>query len=196
MPVVECDPSVARRTLEEAGIPVDEGNTEHEQWRVSTDDATAVAYEDKVVVQGASPEDLLGHLREGSGRAHVYFDGGSRGNPGPAAIGWVIVTDQGIVAEEGRQIGTATNNQAEYEALVNGLKAAVRAGFDELNIRGDSELIVKQIRGEYDVNNPTLREYRIEAMEQLADVDSWDIQHVPREVNDRADALVNEAFDE
>lgn len=195
MPVVECDPSNARRRLEDEGIEIEDGNTEHERWRASHSGATAVAYDDKVVVQGASPEDILAYLREESGRAYVYFDGGSRGNPGPAAIGWVIVTDDGIVAEEGRRIGDATNNQAEYEALVSGLEAAVHAGFDDLQVRGDSELIVKQLRGEYAVNDPTLREYRVRAMELLSQVESWDISHVPREANDRADALVNEAFD-
>lgn len=196
MPVVECDPREARHRLEAAGVPIAEGNTDHEHWRARHQGATAVAYDDKVVVQGSTPESLLGHLREESGEAYVYFDGGSRGNPGPAAIGWVIVTDAGIVAEDGRRIGDATNNQAEYEALLAGVQAATDAGFDELHIRGDSELIVKQIRGEYDVNDPTLREYRIDVMSALQAVDRWDVQHVPREANDRADALVNQAFDD
>ncbi len=195
MPVVECHPEAARERLEAAGIEVAPGNTEHERWRADHGDATAVAYDDKVVVQGASPEALLGHVREGSGRAYVYFDGGSRGNPGPAAIGWVIVTDDGIVAEEGRRIGDATNNQAEYRALIAGLETAVATGFDELQVRGDSELIVKQVRGEYDVNDPMLREHRLTVRELLDRVDDWEIQHVPRAVNDRADALVNEALD-
>lgn len=195
MPVVECDPDAARRRLEDAGIPIEAGNTEHEHWRAAQEGATAVAYDDKVVVQGGAPESLLGHLREESGRAYVYFDGASRGNPGPAAIGWVVVTDDGIVAEGGRRIGEATNNQAEYEALLAALAAAVTAGFDELHVRGDSELIVKQLRGEYDVHDPTLREYRLSAMERLQEVEAWDIQHVPRSVNDRADELANEALD-
>lgn len=195
MPVVECNPAAVRERLEAAGIDVASGNTEHERWRAEHAGATAVAYDDKVVVQGESPESLLGHVQDGSGRAYVYFDGGSRGNPGPAAIGWVVVTDDGIVAEAGRRIGDATNNQAEYRALVAGLETAVAAGFDKLRVRGDSELIVKQIRGEYDVNDPTLREHRLTARELLDRVDEWEIQHVPREVNDRADALVNEALD-
>lgn len=195
MPVVECDPDTARQRLDEAGLDIEDGNTAHERWRVQHDGATAVAYDDKVVVQGGQPESLMGHLRSESGDAYVYFDGASRGNPGPAALGWVIVNDAGIVAEGGRRIGTATNNQAEYQALLAGLQAAVDAGFDSVHIRGDSELIVKQLRGEYQVRNPTLREYRIEAMELLQDVETWDIQHVPRSVNDRADDLANEALD-
>lgn len=195
MPVIECDPAEARRRLEAAGVDTDNGNTEHELWRATYEGGTAVAYHDKVVVQGSSPAALTGLLRDESGRAYLYFDGGSRGNPGPSAIGWVIVTDDGVVAEDGKRIGDATNNQAEYQALLAGLRAAIGAGFDDLHIRGDAELVVKQIRGEYDVNNPTLRSYRVEALELLQDVESWEIQHVPRSVNERADTLVNEALD-
>ena len=195
MPVIECDVEAARARLEEASVSVEEGNTDHERWRASRGDATAVAYDDKVVIQGSDPQDLEALLREGGGRAHVYFDGGSRGNPGPAAIGWVIVTGDGIVAENGETIGTATNNQAEYEALIAGLEAARDYGYDEVHVRGDSELIVKQVRGEYDTNNPELREKRVTVRELLSSFDEWTLEYVPREVNDRADGLVNEALD-
>ncbi|ADB61464.1 ribonuclease H [Haloterrigena turkmenica DSM 5511] len=195
MPVIECDVETARARLEEAGVSVESGNTDHERWRVSRGSATAVAYDDKVVIQGSNPQDLEALLRESGGRAHVYFDGGSRGNPGPAAIGWVIVTGDGIVAEDGETIGTATNNQAEYEALIAGLKAARDYGYDEVHIRGDSELIVKQVRGEYDTNNPELREKRVTVHELLGAFDEWTLEYVPREVNERADGLVNEALD-
>lgn len=196
MPTIECDVEVARERLESAGADVEEGNTEHERWRAELGDAVAVAYDDTVVVQGARPLDIEAVLRDGGGRAHVYFDGASRGNPGPAAVGWVIVTDEGIVAEEGERIGTATNNQAEYEALVRALEAADDIGFDEVRVRGDSELIVKQIRGAYDVNDPDLREKRVRAVGLLDRFEEWSIQHVPREINDRADQLANEAFDD
>ncbi|ELY64429.1 ribonuclease HI [Natrinema versiforme] len=196
MPVIECDVETARERLEAAGVTVDSGNTDHERWRASRGGATAVAYDDKVVIQGAEPREIEALLREDGGRAHVYFDGGSRGNPGPAAIGWVIVTGDGIVAEDGETIGTATNNQAEYEALIAGLEAARDYGYDEVHVRGDSELIVKQVRGEYDTNNPELREKRVTAHEILQAFDEWTLEYVPREVNDRADGLVNEALDQ
>ncbi|WP_265111950.1 ribonuclease HI [Halosolutus halophilus] len=196
MPVIECDVDAARDRLEEAGVTVEPGNTDHERWRASRGDATAVAYDDKVVIQGGTPRDLEALLREGGGRAHVYFDGAARGNPGPAAIGWVIVTGDGIVAEGSERIGRATNNQAEYEALVAALEAARDYGYDEVHLRGDSELIVKQVRGEYDTNNPELREKRVTVRELLAAFDEWTLEHVPREVNDRADKLANEALDQ
>jgi ribonuclease HI len=201
MPVIECDVDAAREALADAGATIDAGNTDHERWRATRGDATAVAYDDKVVVQGSTPRDieavLRGNTDDGSagGRAHCYFDGACRGNPGQASIGWVIVTDDGIVAEGGETIGRATNNQAEYEALLGVLEAAGDYGFDELQIRGDSELIVKQVTGEYSVNDPELREYRVRVRELLAAFDDWDISHVPREVNDRADDLANEALD-
>jgi ribonuclease HI len=196
MPTVECDVEVARERLADAGATVEPGNTDHERWRAELGDATAVAYDGKVVVQGARPMDIEAVLREGGGRAHVYFDGASRGNPGPAAVGWVVVTDDGIVAEGGERIGTATNNQAEYEALRRALSAADRMGFDEVRARGDSELIVKQVRGAYDVNDPDLREKRVEVMSLLSGFDDWSLQHVPREINERADELANEALDD
>ncbi|ELZ20435.1 ribonuclease HI [Natrinema limicola] len=196
MPVIECDVETARERLEDAGVSVESGNTDHERWRASRGGATAVAYDDKIVIQGSDPRDLEALIREGGGRAHVYFDGGSRGNPGPAAIGWVIVTGDGIVAEGGETIGTATNNQAEYEALIAGLEAARDYGYDEVHVRGDSELIVKQVRGEYDTNNPDLREKRVTVHELLAAFDEWTLEYVPRDVNERADGLVNEALDQ
>ncbi|OLZ40849.1 ribonuclease H [Natrinema saccharevitans] len=196
MPVIECDVETARERLEDAGVTVESGNTDHERWRASRGSATAVAYDDKVVIQGSEPREIEALLREGGGRAHVYFDGGSRGNPGPAAIGWVIVTGDGIVAEDGETIGTTTNNQAEYEALIAGLEAARDYGYDEVHVRGDSELIVKQVRGEYDTNDPDLREKRVTVHELLREFDEWTLEYVPREVNDRADGLANEALEE
>ncbi len=197
MPVVECDPDRARERLVEAGVAVAPGNTDHERWRAEYGGATAVAYDDKVVVQGATPERLVGLLADGGGRAHVYFDGAARGNPGPAAVGYVVVSASGgIAAEGGERIGRATNNQAEYDALIRGLEVARDHGFEEVHCRGDSELVVRQVRGEYDVNDPELRERRVRVRELLAGFDEWAVDHVPRDVNDRADDLANEALDE
>jgi ribonuclease HI len=196
MPSVDSDPDAARRRLERAGVDIDPGNTEYERWRAARGDAVAVAYDDKVVVQGARPADLLGVLRDGGGRAHVYFDGASRGNPGPAAVGYAVVTSEGIVAEGGERIGETTNNRAEYEALIRALEVARDHGFDQVDVRGDSELVVKQVRGEWNVNDPGLRERRVTAGELLSGFDRWSLEHVPREINDRADSLANEALDD
>jgi ribonuclease HI len=196
MPVVECDPAAARARLEDAGVDVASGNTDHELWRAEHAGATAVAYEGKVVVQGGSPDRLVGLLRDGGGRAHVYFDGASRGNPGPAAVGYAVVTSDGIVAEGGQRIGRATNNQAEYEALLTALEVAADFGFGEIHLRGDSELIVKQVKGAWNTNDPELRERRVRARELLDRFDEWTLEHVPREINERADQLANEALDD
>jgi ribonuclease HI len=196
MPTVECDVDLARERLEDAGVEVKPGNTDHERWRAERGDATAVAYDGKVVIQGSSPADLEALIRDGGGRAHVYFDGGSRGNPGPAAVGWVIVTGDGIVAEGGHTIGRATNNQAEYEALIRALRVARDYGFDEVDVRGDSELIVKQVRGEWNANDPDLREHRVTVRELLTAFEDWSLEHVPREINERADELANDALDD
>ncbi len=196
MPVIECDVETARERLESAGIAVDGGNTDHERWRATSDGATAVAYDGKVVIQGAEPARLEGVLREGGGRAHCYFDGASRGNPGPAAIGWVIVDSSGIVTEGGERVGETTNNRAEYDALVRVLERAADYGFSTVEVRGDSQLVVEQVRGAWQTNDPALRERRVRVRELLDRFDDWSIEHVPREVNERADARANEAFDE
>ncbi|GGL32598.1 ribonuclease H [Halarchaeum grantii] len=197
MPVIDCDPDVARERLDAADADVTEGNTEHERWRATVGDATVVAYDDQVVVQGASPMDALAVIEEHGGRVHGYFDGASRGNPGPAAVGWVLVSPgDGIVAEGGATIGTMTNNRAEYEALLAVLEAAVDFGFDEIELRGDSQLVAKQVTGEWDTNDPDLRERRVRARELLSEFDDWSITHVPREVNERADELANDALDD
>ncbi len=201
MPVIECDVEAARAALAEAGVEVEPGNTDHERWRAHRGDATAVAYDGKVVVQGGDPG-AIERLLRGTGvigataeRAHVYFDGAARGNPGPAAVGWAVVSADGVVEEGGKRIGRATNNRAEYEALVHALQAARELGFERIDARGDSELVVRQVRGEYDTNDPTLRELRVTVRELLADFEEWSLEHVPRSVNERADQLANEALD-
>jgi len=197
MPVIECDETTARERLADAGLDIQQGNTDHERWRVEYGGATAVAYDGKVVVQGDGTAQLEALLRgNDGGRVHAYFDGASRGNPGPASVGYVLVDDSGIVTEGGETIGTATNNQAEYQALIRAVEVARDYGFDDVHIRGDSELIVKQVRGEWDTNDPELRENRVRVRELLTDFDDWQIEHVPREINDRADQLANDALDD
>jgi len=173
MPTIECDPDLAADRLREAGLSIEPGNTPHEAWRAERDGAVAVAYDDKVVVQGSDPSSLTMLLQEGGGRAHVYFDGASRGNPGPAAVGWVIVTSDGIAADGNGRIGETTNNDAEYQELIRSLEAARDCGLDEVDLRGDSQLIVKQVRGEWDANEPTLRERRVRVRELLREFDRW-----------------------
>jgi ribonuclease HI len=129
-------------------------------------------------------------------RATLYTDGGSRGNPGPAAYAYVLETDDGTVLDaRGETIGIATNNVAEYRALVEGLEAAARAGVDELEVVSDSELLVKQMRGEYKVKNAALRELSLEAARRARAVGKVTYRAVRRESNVLADRLVNEALD-
>jgi len=126
----------------------------------------------------------------------VNVDGGARGNPGPAAIAAVIQDDGGeVLAEHGERIGRATNNVAEYKALLLGIERAAALGASELELVGDSELVVKQVKGEYKVKDATMRELHGEVKKALQGFDSWSIRHVRREHNAEADRLVNEALD-
>jgi ribonuclease HI len=126
----------------------------------------------------------------------VHVDGGARGNPGPAAIGVVVTSTEGDdVAEVAETIGTATNNVAEYRALLRGIELAREHGADELEIYGDSELVVKQVRGEYKVKDAGLKPLHAEVRSALASVGSWSFDHVRRENNADADLLVNQALD-
>ena len=196
MPTIECDVDRAADQLRAEGVDIESGNTPHEQWRAERDGAVAVAYDNKVVVQGAEPSSITLLLEDGGGRAHVYFDGACRGNPGPAAVGWLLVSSDGVVAEGNDRIGETTNNDAEYQALIRALEAARDYGLDEVDVRGDSQLIVKQVRGEWDANEPPLRERRVRVRELLRAFDRWSLEHVPREINSRADELANDAFNE
>jgi ribonuclease HI len=129
-------------------------------------------------------------------KATLYTDGGARGNPGPAAFAYVLETDDGTVLDaRGEPIGVATNNVAEYRALVEGLGAAARVGVDELEVVSDSELLVKQMRGEYKVKNAALRELSLEAARLGRQIGSVRYRAVRREHNELADRLVNEALD-
>ena len=128
----------------------------------------------------------------GNGFVSVWIDGGSRGNPGPSAIGVVIRDENGESLEEiGRSVGTKTNNVAEYMALIEGLGAAARQGACEVEIVSDSELLVKQMQGEYRVKNDIIKSLYDEAKEKSAWFAKVRFRHVPREENSRADAIVN-----
>ena len=126
----------------------------------------------------------------------VNVDGGARGNPGPAAIGAVLRDAAGEILEErAERIGRATNNVAEYRALLAGIELASRHGADELELVGDSELVVRQVEGRYKVKDATMKELHAEVKRALAGFGSWSIRHVRREQNADADRLVNAALD-
>lgn len=129
-------------------------------------------------------------------RLTVNVDGGARGNPGPAAIGVVVQSSEGDVLEErGERIGKATNNVAEYRALLLGIERAAELGASELELVGDSELVVRQVKDEYKVKDATLRELHSEVKRALRPFENWSIRHVRREHNAEADRLVNDALD-
>ena len=126
----------------------------------------------------------------------VNVDGGSRGNPGPAAIAAVVQEPGGGVLEESAEpIGRATNNVAEYRALLLGIERAAALGATELELVGDSELIVRQVEGRYKVKDATMKELHAQVRQALAGFEDWSIRHVRRELNSEADRLVNEALD-
>jgi len=129
-------------------------------------------------------------------RLTVNVDGGARGNPGPAAIG-VVVRDAGgeVLEKLGERIGVATNNVAEYRALLRGIELAGEHGASELELVGDSELVVRQVEGRYKVKNAGMKELHEEVKRALRGFDSWSIRHVRRAENADADRLVNEALD-
>jgi len=129
-------------------------------------------------------------------KARLSTDGGARGNPGPAAYGYVLETDDGtVLAAHGEAIGVATNNVAEYRALVEGLRKAVEVGVDELEVVSDSELLVHQMRGEWKIKNEALKVLWGEAQELADELGKVRYTAVRREHNELADSLVNEALD-
>jgi ribonuclease HI len=129
-------------------------------------------------------------------KAKLFTDGGSRGNPGPAAFGYVLEADDGtVLAAHGETIGVATNNVAEYRGLVAGLAKAVELAVPEVEVVSDSELLVKQMRGEYKVKNEALRELSLQAARLARQLDKVEYRHVLREHNELADRLLNEALD-
>jgi ribonuclease H / adenosylcobalamin/alpha-ribazole phosphatase len=139
-------------------------------------------------------------MNVGSGNGSSYrlqADGAARGNPGPAAFGYVIVAPSGEeVALEGEAIGSTTNNVAEYSGLIAGLEKAIALGVTRLDIRMDSELVVRQMAGRYRVKHPGLVPLFQRARGLVEKLESWSIAHVPREQNARADFAANLALDQ
>ena len=129
-------------------------------------------------------------------KGRLFTDGGARGHPGPAASAYVLEDEDGeVVAAHGQAIGVATNNVAEYSALIAGLEKAVELGVDELDVISDSELMVKQMRGEYRVKNDALRELSLRAGRLGRELGAVRYTAVRREHNKLADQLVNDALD-
>ena len=127
----------------------------------------------------------------------AYIDGGSRGNPGPAGYGVQIVDREGqVLAELHQALGSATNNVAEYQGLLAALEWALDRGLHALHIRSDSELLVRQLKGEYRVKNPGLQPLYQEARDRIAQIGKVTFEHVRREFNREADRLANLAMDE
>jgi ribonuclease HI len=129
-------------------------------------------------------------------KAVVHVDGGARGNPGPAAAAAVVSGPDGQVLDKAHEfLGVTTNNVAEYRGLLLGLSRARELGATEVEVVNDSELISKQVNGEYKVKHPDMKPLHAQAMKDLAAFDRWKVRSVPRAENAAADALVNEALD-
>lgn len=138
-----------------------------------------------------------GPAPSGQRRLRVFSDGASRGNPGPAGAGAVIEDEQGNVVERlGRFLGRQTNNVAEYEGLLLGLRRAQELGAREVEVRADSELLIRQLQGRYRVKNPALQRLHGEAVALLQVFSKVGLRHVPREENGAADEMSNRAIDE
>ena len=125
----------------------------------------------------------------------LYIDGGARGNPGPAGIGIVLRDTKGRkIKEFNKYIGVATNNIAEYNALIYGLQEALIERADEVALNMDSELVAQQLRGEYRVKNPNIRPFFEQALHLMSGFKKVEINHIPRDKNKEADKLVNKAI--
>ncbi len=126
----------------------------------------------------------------------IYTDGAARGNPGPAAIG-VVIADEGgkTIATIGRTLGTKTNNQAEYTAVIEGLEKAISLGAKQVLLKSDSELVVKQLMGRYKVKNADLREMYQRVVKLTGQLKKFTAVNIPREQNRQADGLCNKALD-
>ena len=128
-------------------------------------------------------------------KAIIYVDGASRGNPGPSAIGATIKDEQGkLIARISQGIGRTTNNQAEYRAIITALEKAIRLGARQIELNADSELAVRQIKGRYRVKNSALKPLHQQVRQLQNQLESFTINHIPRQQNQEADELANRAL--
>lgn len=180
------------------------GSTEwhpKEQWLLKARDVARDAERDFALVNigGFSASDTVPTSSDAGvslQKAQLYADGGSRGNPGPSASGFVILDmENNVVKEEGVYVGVTTNNQAEYKALIFGLQAALAMGVSEIDIRMDSLLVVNQVQGVWKIKNAELMPLREEIVNLLTQFQNYSLSHVPRALNKLADAMVNQCLD-
>jgi ribonuclease HI len=148
----------------------------------------------KALEPAPAPRAREAKIRQG---ARIHIDGAARGNPGPAGVGVLIIGPDGQIAERvHRSIGEATNNVAEYRALLLALERAQARGYPEIEVFSDSELLVRQLQGRYQVKHPVLRVLFATARQRIEGFRRFRIQHIPREQNAEADSLANRALDE
>ncbi len=175
----------ARQSAEELDSSMNESKVERERKRALRAEAAEKARDEERLAEERAP------------RARLFTDGAARGNPGPAGAGAVIVSPEGhVVAKVGKFLGDNTNNYAEYMGLILGLRRAKAMGIKELQILADSELLVKQLNGEYQVKAANLKPLHEEARVLLGAFPSVEIRHIPREQNVAADEMSNRAIDE
>ncbi len=175
----------ARQSAAEVDAAMNESRVERERKR---EERTAAAEQARVEGRAAAAH---------ASRTRLYSDGAARGNPGPAGAGAVIVSPEGhIVAKIGKYLGENTNNYAEYMGLILGLKRARAMGIKELEVLADSELLVRQLNGQYQVRAENLRPLHEEAKALLKAFAAIDVRHIPREDNAAADEMSNRAIDE
>lgn len=194
-------------TAEHVVEPVDLwfGSTEQhpkEQWLLKARDvAHDVEYEFALTgisgfTQGDTPAAITEKSTVQLSKAKLYADGGSRGNPGPSASGFVILDmENNVVKEEGVYVGVTTNNQAEYKALIFGLQAALEMGISELEVYMDSLLVINQVQGIWKLKNVDLMPLHAEIIKLLPQFDRVKLAHVPRALNKLADGMVNQCLD-
>jgi len=180
----------------EAGLHFPDRDATPEPATMAGGVATSAQSEPSLDVFGSSPAAVTSVADPAVGTWRMHFDGGSRGNPGPAAYGWVLYDPNGEEAStDGVRVGTATNNVAEWTGLLRGLENAQAMGIRALDVRGDSELVVKQVNGQYKVKNAALKPLAEQVTAILRGFERVSVKHVYRTDNARADAVANEAMD-
>ncbi len=146
---------------------------------------------ERLQLDAEPPEEAAAEIK--AGQACLYCDGASRGNPGPAGIGMVLAAPDGAeVLAWGQAIGRATNNVAEYRSAIEGLKKALELEVRAIRVLCDSELLVRQVRGDYKVKNSGLKPLHGEVLDLLSRFEQWQVEHIPRGENARADAIAME----
>jgi ribonuclease HI len=181
----------ARERLERADASFED---QGDGWRARLGGGVVDSDGDGVVLLG-NVDRLEKVLTDAEGEITVAFDGASRGNPGRSAAAYILYDDDGLVKRDAEVIGEATNNEAEYVALLRGVAEARDMGFDEVEAVGDSELVVRQIDGDWKCRAKNLQPLYEEIEEIIEEFDSFEIRHVPREENAGADELANAALD-